>query len=134
MIAKVYHYPYIFYNMLTRYLIIVHSIRYRCFQLAQVLFLRPSKRQKCKLFDFVCVHSFTHYSMSSIYHTAWRNLVVSIFFIRFLILFAMKHGVTLYHFPFYKRIEYLNMEHYTSTYRGAFSSSTRLLHIFQYLW
>ena len=50
--------------------------------------------------------------MSSIYHTAWRNLVVSIFFIRFLILFAMKHGVTLYHFPFYKRIEYLNMEHW----------------------
>ena len=84
---------------------------YRHFQLTKVLFLRPSKRQKCKLFDFVCAHSFTHYSMSSIYHTAWRNLVVSIFFIRFLILFAMKHGVTLYHFPFYKRIEYLNMEH-----------------------
>ena len=52
--------------------------------------------------------------LSSIYHTAWRNLVVSIFFIGFSHpFFAMKHRVVHFvSFPFYKRIEYLNMEHW----------------------
>ena len=115
----------LFSNSLIRLVSIYHhhfiiTVKYEIFESdKKVLILNAPVETKMQTIWF-CVRSqlwvlrSVSICLSSIYHTAWRNLVVSIFFIGFSHpFFAMKHRVVHFvSFPFYKRIEYLNMEHW----------------------